>query len=86
MAKVILNGHIIVPAADLIAIRQHLPEHIATTRAEPGCLIFQVEEDTAQPGRFLVYEEFRDSDAFVAHQLRSQDTQWGKFTQDIAWH
>lgn len=86
MPKVILSGHIIVPPSDLAAIRQALPQHIAATQAEPGCLVFQVKEDQTQHGRFSVYEEFIDQAAFDAHQKRSQSSNWGQVSQNIERH
>ncbi|WP_372887789.1 putative quinol monooxygenase, partial [Shimia sp.] len=51
-----LSGHIEVPQDRLDAVRAALSEHIALTRAEPGCIAFQVTEDHRHPGRFVVFE------------------------------
>jgi len=45
MSKVILEGHIIVPDADLNAVKEELDNHIKLTREEDGCLIFNVTQD-----------------------------------------
>lgn len=45
-----------------------LLDFVARTRAEPGCLAFELHEDAARPGRFMVYEVFRDDAAFDAHR------------------
>lgn len=39
----------------------------AATRAEAGCLSFTVHQHPEAPGRFAVYEKFRDQAAFDAH-------------------
>lgn len=81
MSKIILSGYIKVPDADLEAVQQALAEHIALTRSEPGCRVFQVKADPTERGRFNVYEEFTDKSAFEAHRLRVQQSAWGKVSQ-----
>ncbi|MCG7518120.1 putative quinol monooxygenase [Ruegeria sp. Ofav3-42] len=82
-AKVILKGHISVPADRLAQVRDALPEHIALTRAEPGCLSFDVEEEAAVPGRFNVSEVFASQVAFDAHQARTKASVWFEVTKGI---
>ena len=40
MPKLTLEGTVTAPDSDLVAMLEALPEHIAATRAEPGCLAF----------------------------------------------
>ena len=77
MSKIILEGHIIVPDADLETVKTALVTHIELTRQEAGCLVFEVAQDADNPNRFTVYEEFVDADAFKAHQQRVADSAWG---------
>lgn len=86
MSKVILSGHLSVPAADLTAVRAALPEHITATEAEPGCLVFSVKEDAEEGGRFSVYEEFRDERAFELHQERVRTSAWWEASQGSERH
>ncbi|NOY41081.1 MAG: antibiotic biosynthesis monooxygenase [Planctomycetes bacterium] len=86
MPRIVLSGYISVPAADLHAVRQALPEHIEMTRAESGCLVFKVEEDPAEPGRFSVYEEFENRNAFEFHQARVQASDWGQISRNVKRH
>lgn len=81
---VTLTGHIQVPPERMEAIRAALPDHIHLTRAETGCLRFEVTEDTRTPGRFNVSEEFTDAAAFAAHQARVQTSDWGRISAGIA--
>ncbi len=83
---VTLTGHINVPADRLDAVRTALPEHIRLTRAEPGCLSFDVTEDPATPGRFAVAEEFTDSEAFRAHQARAGASDWARVSDGVPRH
>ncbi|GAL33648.1 arginase [Vibrio maritimus] len=78
MSKTILKGHIEVPENELSVVIEALQNHKALTRAEPGCLVFSVEQDANQPTRFIVYEEFVDKAAFDHHQARVADSDWGE--------
>jgi len=49
MPKVFLNGHIDVPQERLAEVEAALPLHIELTRAEPGCLSFQVTDAFSLP-------------------------------------
>ncbi|WP_207903597.1 putative quinol monooxygenase [Rhodovulum marinum] len=78
----ILSGYFLAPPTQLAAIRTALPEHIRLSRAEPGCLCFDVTEDPDVPGRFDVYEEFIDADALRAHRRRCDASRWGWIARD----
>ncbi|MCA0872120.1 antibiotic biosynthesis monooxygenase [Seohaeicola saemankumensis] len=80
---VTLTGHIMVPPDRLDDIRAALPDHIRATRAEPGCLSFDVVESTSIPGRFDVAERFTDAAAFRAHQTRAAGSDWGRISAGI---
>lgn len=60
-----------------------LPEHIRLTRAEPGCLSFDVTR-TDDPMIWQVDEAFTDREAFDAHQTRTGASDWAAQTADIA--
>ncbi|MCV6587170.1 MAG: antibiotic biosynthesis monooxygenase [Marinibacterium sp.] len=83
---VTLTGHIDVPPHRLEEVRDALAEHIRLTRAEPGCLAFDVTEDPDHPGRFAVAERFVDAAAFAAHQARAGASDWARITDGIARH
>ena len=67
-------------------LMEALPEHIALTRSEPGCLVFEVTADNENPGVFRVREEFADREAFQLHQTRMQTSRWGAVSQNVARH
>lgn len=83
MAKIILSGHIEVPTEDLDAVLAELPNHIALTRQEAGCLTFTIERDAKNSPRFDVYEEFTDRAAFDEHQTRVKASRWGEVTKNV---
>ncbi|EEE36956.1 antibiotic biosynthesis monooxygenase domain protein [Rhodobacteraceae bacterium KLH11] len=82
-SRTYLKGHIMVPTDRIEAVRAALPEHITLTRAEPGCISFEVTEDTDIPGRFNVSEVFENKAAFEAHQARTKASDWFQVTQGI---
>ncbi|MEX0310354.1 MAG: putative quinol monooxygenase [Tateyamaria sp.] len=69
--------------AEAERVRAALLEHIRLTRAEPGCIRFEV-DPTDDPWVWHVSEAFVDPAAFEAHQARAQATSWATQTQGIA--
>ena len=83
MSKITLSGHIEVPTEDLDAVLTELPNHIALTHQEAGCITFSVTRDSTNPQRFSVYEEFTDKTAFEKHQTRVKASHWGQVTKNV---
>lgn len=84
MSNVILTGFLrcrTMEEADRVSML--LPEHLRLTRAEPGCLNFDVVRSMSDPACFAVREVFRDRAAFDAHQKRAQASLWGRATRGI---
>ncbi|MDO5668594.1 MAG: antibiotic biosynthesis monooxygenase [Corynebacterium sp.] len=63
-------------------MEHHLPRHVELTRAEPGCLDFEVWPVPGQPV-WTVHERFADGAAFGAHQRRVAESEWGQATRGI---
>lgn len=84
MAKIILEGHIVVPEDRLGEVA--LPLHIKLTRQEQGCLVFRVKQDKAQSNVFHVYEESVDKLSFQCHQQRVKESKWGEVTASVSRH
>jgi quinol monooxygenase YgiN len=80
--SVILKGQLICTTeAEAARVRALLPEHIRLTRAEPGCLRFDV-----TPAGLLTWqvdEEFAGRAAFDAHQTRTRASAWFRQTDGI---
>lgn len=60
-----------------------LPRHVELSRAEPGCLRFDIAQGD-DPLVWTLDEVFADEDAFAAHQARNADSQWGRDSQGIS--
>ena len=67
---------------DLVIVQTYLPDHIRLSRAEPGCLSF----DVTQSGDPLVWhldETYTDQAAFDAHQTRNRASIWWQMSQTL---
>lgn len=84
MTEVSLTGRLVCATQDEAErVRESLPAHIALTRAESGCLSFEVTQ-TADPLVWSVAERFVDANAFKAHQARAAASDWAVQTAGIA--
>ncbi len=84
MSWVALSGHLLCrDLAEAAVVREHLPRHAELTRAEPGCLLFEV-RPTGDDLVWRVDETFASQDAFAAHQARTRASAWGHATAAIA--
>ncbi|MFB9150516.1 putative quinol monooxygenase [Roseovarius ramblicola] len=82
MGVIRLTGTLTCARDDAHAVRAALPDHIRLSRAEPGCLSFDVTETA--PGVFTVAERFADRAAFDAHQTRTRASAWWQATGHMA--
>lgn len=80
---VVLTGHLVCATPEeRERVERHLPAHLDATRAEPGCLSFDV-RPTADPLIWKVEEVFADERAFEAHQARTAQSVWARATAGI---
>ena len=83
MSQVHLSGQLVCRDRDQAAVvAEHLSDHVARTRAEPGCISFSV-ASTVDPMVWQVDECFQDSSALKAHQDRVAGSDWGRVTAGI---
>lgn len=83
-AQVALSGQITcADMGQLMALLAHVRAHVAASRAEPGCLHFEIAQ-TDDPLVWRVEELFRDRAALEAHRAHSRDSAWAAATQGIA--
>ncbi|MCY3760305.1 MAG: putative quinol monooxygenase [Gemmatimonadetes bacterium] len=47
-----------------------------SVRDEPGCFRFDINQDREIPGRFYLYEVYRDEEAFQAHLEAPHFKEW----------
>lgn len=83
MREVRLTGRLICQSSEECAlVARLLPEHISLTRAERGCLLFEVTQ-SSDPLIWHVEERFSDKRAFRQHQKRAATSDWGRMTAEI---
>ena len=68
---------------DAAIVTALLPEHIRLSRAEPGCLTFNV-DPTDDPLVWQLDESFADKAAFKAHGDRMRSSAWFTATAGLA--
>lgn len=79
----LLSGRLIcADAEEAERVRAHLPDHIRLTRAEPGCVSFEVTQ-SPDPLIWMVEERFVSRVAFERHQERVALSDWGRATAGI---
>ena len=83
MGEVSLTGFIAIPADERARLLPLLDAHIRLTRAEDGCLAFDVTETAPGSGLFAVSERFRDAAAFDVHQRRAATSPWGAASRHL---
>ncbi len=54
----ILKGYIVVSSDDLNTVKRELIRHIALSKKENGCLLFEANQDKKYPFKFDFYEGF----------------------------
>ncbi|WP_322410993.1 putative quinol monooxygenase [Microbacterium invictum] len=83
MREIRLSGQLVCATEEEAQqVRKHLPEHTRLTRAEPGCIAFDV-APTNDPLTWSVNEQFTNRNAFIAHQERVMSSEWGRATAGI---
>ena len=84
--KVKLKGFIEVPEVDLDRVIAQIGTHIRLTRAEPGCLKFEISQRENDDSRFDVDEEFVDRQADLSHQKRLKTSAWASASREVKRH
>ncbi|MFU8864108.1 MAG: putative quinol monooxygenase [Rhodobacterales bacterium] len=78
-----LSGRLICQThAEARRVVMALPDHLRLTRAEPGCVSFDV-APSDDPLIWEVSEVFTDGAAFAAHQARTKASDWAVQTAGI---
>ncbi len=82
-ARVIARGTITCPADKRSAIVPAMKDHIRLSRAEPGCIQFDITASPSVPDTFVVTEEFANRAAFDAHTNRTRASDWWGISQHL---
>lgn len=83
MDHIFLTGQLICQGEyETLIVTEFLPRHVELTRAELGCISFEV-NPTDDPLVWEVSECFQDAVSFEAHQARVRSSDWGRATAGI---
>jgi quinol monooxygenase YgiN len=81
--NIVLTGQLICQGdGEITVVTEFLPRHIELTRAEPGCISFEVRQSD-NPSVWDVSECFKDARSFERHQARVKASEWGSATASI---
>lgn len=83
MGKVTITGYLQVPEQELHEVATALPLHRDLSRAEPGCLVFEVSQDEADPCKFHLHEQYVSREAFDFHKNRAGDSEWAAISVNV---
>src|ERR1035437_5461884 len=62
------TAHLSVRENHIEEFRERVSRHAEVTRAEPGCLAFDVYQSTQVPSVFFLFEIYRDGRSLEAHR------------------
>ena len=83
---VCVSGYLDISSHHQRGLKDALARHIRLTRAEKGCLRFEVDYNPNIKGRLDVVEVFESKAAFHAHQRRTAASDWAVITQGSPRH
>jgi quinol monooxygenase YgiN len=63
----VLNVHMQAQAGRERDLETQLRALLEPTRKEPGCLAYELHKDPENPGKFMLYEKFKDQAALDLH-------------------
>ncbi|MBL4751558.1 MAG: antibiotic biosynthesis monooxygenase [Amylibacter sp.] len=72
-----------IPLDRMENVTKAVVDHINLTRAEAGCISFEVTPCPDVSGRFLVNEIFTNQAAFDHHQTRTKASPWAEATAGL---
>lgn len=78
-----LKGTIIIPKDAIENVRDAMNAHIAATRLESGCIVFEINQDENEPETFHVFEQFKTKADFDNHQDLGKLREWGALAKDF---
>ncbi|MEM9477838.1 MAG: putative quinol monooxygenase [Pseudomonadota bacterium] len=67
MAKLTITGNILVKDGHVDAVKAELEKLIPITRAEAGCIQYDLHQDNENPNYFMFYENWESRDLWQTH-------------------
>ncbi|MDV7141663.1 antibiotic biosynthesis monooxygenase [Tropicimonas sp. TH_r6] len=79
----IVTGYLDAPEERADEIATAFEDHARLSRQEPGCELFEVNQDSAIVGRFHINERYTDADALEAHKDRMASSDWARVSAGL---
>lgn len=67
MAKLTITGNVLVKEGHVDFVRAELEKLIPTTRAEAGCIQYDLHQDNENPAYFMFYENWESRELWQTH-------------------
>jgi quinol monooxygenase YgiN len=67
MAKLTITGNVVAHPDHIDLVRAELEKLVPITRAESGCLQYDLHQDNDNPAYFLFYENWESREQWLAH-------------------
>ena len=81
MAQLTIVANIHAHPDKIDLVKTELQKLVAITRAEAGCLQYDLHQDNDDPAHFLFYENWRSRDLWQAHMNAPHLTAYGQATK-----
>ena len=81
---IVVLGHVTAKPDTYVEVLRLSQEHVARSRAEPGCIAHAVHQDTENPLRFVFVEEWESQAALWAHFAVPASRAFGKALAGLA--
>jgi quinol monooxygenase YgiN len=78
---VIIHAHILVKAEHRVGFLKEVVNLVEQSQAEEDNISYQLYEDTSQPNKFVMLEEWKDEDAITFHFNTPHFKEFGKMAQ-----
>ena len=82
MSKLTIVAHITAKADQIDFVKGHLENLIATTRAESGCIQYDLHQDNENPAHFMFYENWESREQWLAHIENDHLVAYKQATED----
>lgn len=83
MAKLTITGNVIAKSGQIDRVKAELEKLIPITRAEPGCIQYDLHQDNENPAYFLFYENWESRELWQTHMNAPHLKGFEKLAEDL---
>lgn len=86
MSKLTILAHVHAQPDQVEGVRAQLEGLVGPTRAEAGCIQYDLHQDDQDPAHFVFYENWESREAWQAHMQSEHIAQWRAFAAEAVAH